>query len=175
MFTNKVSVFGIAVALSMVSVVGQAAQVEVNWQTPEKYTDIRPANQSRSGFHKQVFAQLEKHLNKLAEALPDDQKLSITVTNVDLAGQVWPASFVGLSRAGGDIRVIKNIDIPRLHFSYTLTAADGTVLQGDEVELKDMSFLDRDLGIRKSDAFRYEKRMLSEWFDDAIGQSLASN
>lgn len=151
-----------------------AASVEVNWKDPESYTDVRASNESRSGFQKRTFAALEKTFVKLAEALPDGQKLAITVTNLDLAGEVWPSSFVGLGQsAASDVRLIKRIDIPRMKFSYTLTDANGAVLKSADVSIKDMSFMDTVNRHFNSDPYRYEKSMIEDWFDDELAPQTA--
>jgi hypothetical protein len=58
------------------------ADIEINWQNPEKYRDVRPTTESRSRFRDQTFTQLEEYLQKLAKQLPDGQKLLLNVTNL---------------------------------------------------------------------------------------------
>lgn len=149
----------------------QAAEVSVTWQDPDSYRDIDPANQSRSAFRKSVFTQFEAYFAELAEDLPDDAKWDITVTNVDLAGQVWPASFVGVGSAAGDVRMVKRVDIPRIAFSYTLKDASGTVLKSADVSLKDMAFMERVSARSGNDNLRYERYMLKDWFEEELGDS----
>lgn len=151
-----------------------AAKVEVTWEDPKSYTDIKPVNQTRSGFQKSTFAALESHFTKLAESLPDDHVLSITVTNLDLAGQVWPASFVGFGTGGTDVRLVKRIDIPRMAFSYTLKDGAGNLVQSAEVNLKDMSFMDGVVRGFDSDNYRYEKNMLTDWYRSEFDTLTAS-
>lgn len=146
------------------------AEVEVTWQNPEKYRDVRPANESRKRFANNTFKTLDEYLVELAESLPDGQKLLITVTNLDLAGEVWPASFVGLGHSGSDVRLIKGIDIPRMAFSYQLLGPTGEVLQQGEEKLKDMSFQDRANRFFDSEPLRYEKNMLRQWFVSTFPQ-----
>ncbi|GAB3027602.1 DUF3016 domain-containing protein [Bowmanella dokdonensis] len=148
------------------------AEVEVNWLNPDDYTDVRAANESRSRFKERTFKDLEEYFNKLAEDLPDDQKLVVNVTNLDLAGQVWPGSFVGLS-TGSDVRLIKRVDIPRMTFNYKLMGKDGNELRAEQVELKDMSFQDRVNPLFDSESLRYEKNMIRQWFEDSFSAQLA--
>ena len=96
------------------------------------------------------------------------------VSDLDLAGQVWPASFVGLGHSTSDVRVIKNIDIPRMNFSYQLLDESGQVLQQAEVKLKDMSFLDRGSHFFRNEPLRYEKNMLKRWFEQEFELQLAA-
>lgn len=164
-------------ALSVALFAGQThakATVEVEWKDSASYSDVRPTSETRSSFKKRVFGELEKYMGKLAEDLPDGQTLSLTVTNLDLAGQVWPSSFVGMGSGAQDVRLIKRVDIPRISFSYILKDADGKELKSAEVKLKDMSFMERSRNqFNTSDSFRFEKSMLKDWFDEEMGDQLA--
>lgn len=151
------------------------AEVEVTWQNPEDYSDVRPTNESRKRFRERTFRQLDEYINELSERLPDDHKLEMTVTNLDLAGQVWPASFVGLGHSASDVRLVKRIDIPRMNFSYKLTDVSGTVVKEGEVKLKDMSFQDNLRGRLRHKALQYEKNMIREWFDDEFPKMVVKN
>ena len=95
------------------------------------------------------------------------------VSDLDLAGQVWPASYLGLGHSTSDVRIIKNIDIPRINFSYQLLDESGEVVQKADVKLKDMSFLDRSNHFFKSESLRYEKNMLQRWFKQEFGAHIA--
>ncbi|GGD70268.1 DUF3016 domain-containing protein [Lacimicrobium alkaliphilum] len=146
------------------------ADVEVTWHEPENYTDIRAANASRTKFRERTTKELQEYINELSESLPDGYKLTMTVTDLDLAGQVWPGSFVGLNSAS-DVRLIKRIDIPRITFEYKLMDAQGqTLKQEEEVKLKDMSFQDKHNPFFDSEPLRYEKNMLREWFRDTFAE-----
>lgn len=138
-------------------------RVEVEWSNPSDYTDIRPANQSRSRFRETTFKHLEKHLEKLAARLPEGQRLKLTVTNLDLAGQVWPGHMMGLGLSS-DVRLINRVDIPRMNFSYELLDGSGAIIRTGEEKLKDMSFQDRAVGRYRNQTLRYEKTMLKDWF-----------
>ena len=153
-----------AVALTLSSQVTAQAVVEIEWDKPEKYRDVRPSNESRKRFREATFERINEYMNELALSLPDDKKLLMKVSDLDLAGQVWPASFVGFGHSSSDVRIIKNIDIPRINFSYQLLDESGGVVQQAEVKLKDMSFLDRSNRFFKSETLRYEKSMLQRWF-----------
>lgn len=152
-----------------------AAQVEVTWENPKEYTDVKPANESRKHFRKRVFRNLDEHFAEMAERLPEDHMLQITVTDVDLAGQVWPASFVGIGSGGSDVRLVKRVDIPRMEFSYKLVDGSKQVVQESEVKIKDMGFQERTTSLYRDDPFRYEKQMLKDWFRDEFPELTAKN
>lgn len=152
------------VTLGLSSQVLAQAEVEIEWDKPEKYRDVRPSNESRKRFRESTFEHIHEYMNKLALALPENKKLLMTVSDLDLAGQVWPASFAGFGQSGSDVRIIKHIDIPRMNFSYQLVDQTGEVLQQADVKLKDMSFFDRSGHFFRNEPLRYEKNMLKRWF-----------
>jgi len=162
-----------AITLGLSSPVLGQAEVEIEWDKPEKFRDVRPSNESRKRFRETTFKRINEYMNKLASALPENKKLLMKVTDLDLAGQVWPGSFAGLGHSASDVRIVKNIDIPRINFSYQLLDESGEVLQEAEVKLKDMSFLDRGIRSLKSESLRYEKSMLQRWFKKEFGAHIA--
>ncbi|WP_339720949.1 DUF3016 domain-containing protein [uncultured Paraglaciecola sp.] len=162
-----------AVTLGLSNHVLAEAKVEIEWDKPEKYRDVRPSNESRKRFRETTFERIDEYMNKLALALPDNKKLRMKVSDLDLAGQVLPASFVGLGHSASDVRVIKNIDIPRMKFSYQLLDGSGEVLQQGDVNLKDMSFLERSNSLFRNEPLRFEKNMLKRWFEEEFELQIA--
>jgi hypothetical protein len=166
---------GLGVAMAM-GISGQSfaqVPVEIVWENPEKYTDVAPSNDSRKRFRERTFKHLNDYLNELAADLPVGNKLLLTVSDLDLAGRVWPASFVGLGHSGSDVRLIKRVDIPRINFSYQLVDANGQIVQQAAVKLKDMSFMNSARHLFRHDALGYEKNMLNDWFKQAFKAQLA--
>ncbi|NMH60389.1 DUF3016 domain-containing protein [Alteromonas ponticola] len=151
-----------------------AAELTVNWDTPEDFTDVRPVNESRKGFRERTLASLEEYLVKLAATLPSQQKLTLTVTDLDLAGEVWPSSFVGLGNTSADVRLVKRIYIPRMTFSYSLADETGALVKEADVNLKDMGFMDGVSSRFKEHPLGYEKQMLKEWFNDEFKPELSA-
>ena len=83
-----------AVTLSLSSQVLAQAEVEIEWDKPDKYRDVRPSNESRKRFREATFEHINEYMNELSLALPDNQKLLMRVSDLDLAGQVWPTSHL---------------------------------------------------------------------------------
>jgi hypothetical protein len=94
-----------------------AGEVSITWQTPEKYTDIRPSSETREAFQERVTKELGQVFYRSGKKLPDDVKWEITVTDVDLAGDVHPM----MRGTANDIRVIREIYWPRMSLSYRMT------------------------------------------------------
>ncbi len=161
-------ILGIGLAFSV------SADSKISWQDPQAYRDIEAADESQRKFQQRVFKQLEQHLDKLSQVLPEGQKLWLNVTDLDLAGKVLPGYAHGINSVR-DFRVTKRIDFPQISFSYRLTDANGKVLISGDETIKDMGFQDK-IHSRKitRDHLGYEKRMLKEWFDTTFSQQVAS-
>jgi hypothetical protein len=87
------------------------------------------------------------------------QKLAITFTDVDLAGDFEPW------RGGqwGDVRIVKDIYPPRISLAFRLTDADGAVVKEGKRDLRDMAFMMKlTMGFR-DDPLRHEKALLDDW------------
>ncbi|WP_426369608.1 DUF3016 domain-containing protein [Pseudocolwellia sp. HL-MZ7] len=147
------------IPLFLLTTVGSAVagESEVTWTDPDKYTDVRSGNENRKHFKERIFKSFEKHFAKLSQKLPEGKTLKINVTNVDLAGDVRFSSMQ-------QIRIVKDIYIPRLEFSYELVNADKSLAASGEVDLKDMGFMTSSSAYKSSSDLYYEKRMINKWF-----------
>lgn len=157
--------------VSMLSVLAvapnaMAADSEVKWTNPDEYRDIYPGEQGKKKFRERTFANLEKHIAKLANKLPEGQKLVLDVTDVDLAGDVHHG---GIDR----IRIIKDIHFPRMTFTYKLVDGSDSVVKSGEAKLRDMNFMMHTALKYRSDSLGYEKKMLDDWFSDTFVETVA--
>jgi hypothetical protein len=145
---------------SITACAAHAGEAKVTWQEPDKYRDIREGNESRVGFREQLFKDFELIFAKLAEQLPDGFLFEVTVTDVDLAGEV-NGSY---GATWQDIRVIKDLYWPSITFSYTLTDANQALLLAGKEHVRDMGFLSGKASAFKTNRLRYEEKMLKDWF-----------
>ena len=145
---------------SLLSNFASAGTVQVTWQDTDKYADIRPTNESRENFRKHVFQELGLVFEDLAKKLPDEVQWKVTVTDLDLAGEVRPV----MMSAGNDIRIIKDIYWPRMSLSYVMTDGKGSVVAEGKEDISDMSFMMiRPINMGNG-SFPYEAKMLEDWF-----------
>ena len=96
---------------------------------------------------------------RAVKGLTAGQKLAITFTDVDLAGDFEPW------RGGqwGDVRIVKDIYPPRLVLAFRLTDADGAIVKEGKRDLRDLAFLMKiTMGFR-DDPLRHEKALLDDW------------
>ncbi len=148
--------------ISFISGAAYAGEAKVTWQDPDKYTDIREGNELRESFREKLFSDFELVFADLAKQLPDGYLFEVTVTDIDLAGEVNRMNEMG-GRSLENVRIVKNIYRPRIAFDYRLTsAAQGLVVSGKE-DIKDLNFLSS-VGGPAVTRFGYEERMLKNWF-----------
>ena len=141
-------------------------QVTVDWTDPAKFTETRFGPQLRQTSPEVWLAELQKTLVKRAgSVLPAGQHLKVTITNVDLAGQVEPS----VGRGASDVRVVKSIYPPQIDLNFRLTDANGEVIDSGERTLRDVAFLDRGTA-SSSGSYRFEKRLLTDWVDKEFGK-----
>lgn len=147
------------------------SQVQVSWQQPEKFTDIRPSNSSKKAYQERVIKAFDKIWAEIAKDLPVGYQLAITVKDLDLAGDVNPMYRIDHN----DVRVVKDIYFPRMTIDYRLTDASGQAVDaGQDVKIKDMSFMSSQPSGFRGDEFGYEKRMLKDWYRKTISNKLAA-
>lgn len=144
-----------------------ADRVTVNFTAPENFTDLRESHpdfeNERGRAH--YLPLLRKYLVQRADKLlPAGQKLTVTFTDIDLAGDFEP--WLGMPL--GDVRIVRSIHVPRMTFHFTLTDAAGQVLKEGERKLLDSSFQLRSHSGIDSDSLRYEKEMLNDWIRQEI-------
>ncbi|MCE9685863.1 DUF3016 domain-containing protein [Shewanella sp. AS16] len=137
--------------------------VSITWQNPKDYTDIRSANMKKSRYERQLFETLTHNLNKEAsKLLKPGQQLRMTVTNLDLAGDMRPT----FGATPNDIRVVKPVYPPRMSFSYQILEGEQVIMAGDE-KLTDLGFMDSMPHISNK-PYMYETKMLNDWLDKTL-------
>jgi len=146
-----------AVALGSVALPARATgTVDVNYVEPQKFADIGHGSYDRE----RTLKSLTSYLQDLSRRLPDGQTLRLDITDVDLAGEIYP-----LSR--GDVRVMRGMaDWPVITLRYTLLEGGRTLKQG-QARIADMNYL----GTLNTDGrgeLSHERHMLRKWFDETI-------
>lgn len=157
---NRIQKLVLSVAASLtLAGTAYAGEAKLTWQEPDQYTDIREGNESRDAFREKLFSDFELIFADLAKRLPEGTLLEVTVTDLDLAGEV---NFMH-RLAWRDIRVLKDIYFPRMSISYTLKDRDQRLLLSGREDIKDMGFLSS-WGRFGMTRFSFEERMLRSWF-----------
>ncbi len=148
-----------------------AGEVKVEYKDYKKFTDMKPANEPRGSYEKRTMANFDKIFADLAKRLPEGYSWNVVVTDIDLAGDVNHM----YTQTGQQIRVIKEVFIPRINFSYTLSDKNKAVVAEEkDLKLKDMGFMTRLSANRADGPLAYEREMLERWFKDTIEPTLVS-
>lgn len=138
-----------------------SGQVTVTFQDPDNFTDVRD-NQG-GGTSEDYLELLRDYVVKAATPLlPAGERLAVTFTNIDLAGDTHVQSM----RAGSNldqVRVLTDAFPPRLHLKFQLFAADGSVRAEGERKLTDLNYLMNLHGSDRSQPLYHEKVLLKDW------------
>ena len=131
--------------------------VAVNFLESDKFTDVRESFGDSPSQH--YLDLLSKHLQHTAAVLlPPGQKLTVTFTDIDLAGD-----FLPMNSSLQDVRVIKDIYMPHMSLSFKITDADGKVLKEGSRRLTDLNFMNNLGLIGRNEPLYYDKALLSDW------------
>lgn len=139
-----------------------APRTEVTFSEPEKFTDAADGPRGTDSGRDQNLEELRNYIVEHAQRyVAEGQKLSVTITDVDLAGEVEPWR----NPSGSDIRFVKPIYSPKIDLTFRLTDASGAVVKEGKRQLRDMSF-DMKLRVDRNDPRVYEKGLLDDWIRD---------
>ncbi|MEC5398551.1 DUF3016 domain-containing protein [Uliginosibacterium sp. H1] len=147
---------------------GRDGAVQVRYEQPEGFTESRRSFESerqRSGW----LTELARHVEKRAAVrLADGQRLEITVTDIDRAGEteLWRGGA-----QASDLRIVRDLYPPRIDLHFVLRDAQGGVLRQGERRLRDIDFMSRPGRLRDDDRLRYEKALLDDWLDREFGRA----
>ncbi len=135
-------------------------RVEVVYVNPEKFTDVKDSNFGSERGREDTLALLKDYIvERGAKLLPEGQRLSVTITDVDLAGDYEPWRGPKFD----DVRIVKEIYPPSIHLSFKVTDGAGTVVKEGMEKLRDLSFQMSATPAFSSDSLRYEKALLDNW------------
>jgi hypothetical protein len=147
-------------ALAVAAPAAASGRAEVRWAEASHFTD--------AGFGAREIERtqrvLGRHIEQLAQRLPDGQVLTVEVRDVDLAGQLEMFSFDQLRVLG------RAPDRPRLDLRFELRAGAEVLQRGDAV-LTDLAYLQRGVGVRRGEPLEHERRLLDRWFDEQIASA----
>ena len=144
--------------------------VEVIFDHPENFSDVKDSSMGSDKGRDSYLALIKEHIQqRAARYLTEGQTLTLTFTNIDMAGDFEPWRGPDFN----DVRIVKEIYPPRMNFTYKLVDASGAVIKEGQEKLLDMSFQITASPIDNQDSLRYEKAMLDNWLRDKIQPSKA--
>lgn len=133
-----------------------AADITVEFQNPDDFRDVRD---SLGGSTDQnALASLRTWLQENAPArLSAGQKLRVTFTEIDLAGDFLPGANVDR------VRIIRGVYIPRMELAFAVTDAAGQVVKQGTRTLTNLDFQNTGRRIGSDQPFFYDKMLLEDW------------
>lgn len=145
-----------------------ASRVEVNFVDPDKFSDAADAQRGSDFGRDSNLQELREYIQRRANAqLPEGQRLTVTITDVDLAGEIEPWR----SPRMGDARLVKDIYPPRIALDFRLVDASGAVVKEGSRKLTDLTFMMNLHGVNRSDPRIYEKELLDTWIRREFGKN----
>ncbi len=138
------------------------SRVTINFIAPENYTDVSLSGAHTDRMRDSVLDSLRDYLVSLAkDKLPQGQRLTIDVLDIDMAGRTEPWRTPNLTNT----RFIRDIYPPKIKLRYTLQDKAGKTLSEQEETLGDLNYLQlADPGYVNNDPLKYEKTLLRRWF-----------
>lgn len=144
--------------------------VQVQWTDPAQFTEIRQSRNRWEAERGNWVQELAEYLQKQAlKQLPAGQRLAVTITDIKRAGDYEPWHGPNAN----DVRIIRNIYPPRITLQFTLTGADGQVIDQGERRLTDSAFMYNNVRLG-NDQLRYEKQLIDDWLRKEFRQDRAA-
>lgn len=154
------TVLGLAPTLLLEAAEGRTiARANVEFFEPQKFTDVRDSYMG--DFDRTTYLeQIRDHLLEKAKYhVPEGHTLSVTFTDIDMAGDFEP----WLGPRWSDVRIVKDIYPPRLDLAFRLTDAEGNVVKQGRRELRDLAFLMKISMSFRDDPVRHENALIDDW------------
>jgi len=151
---------GLVLSLPSIS---QEMPVQVQYVDSENFADVGNRRFSDERVRAAYLEQLRKHLTGRAAALlPAGQRLSVSITELDMAGEFEP-----WRPPSGDARIVKDTYPPRIDLTFSLAADDGKLIKEGARRLRDPAFL---TGVNRypDDPLRYEKALVDRWLEQEL-------
>jgi hypothetical protein len=140
------------------------SRIAVIFDHPDKFTDVKDSEPPTDHGQDAIMATLRNYLvMKTSQIIPEADKLTITFTDIDLAGDFEP--WRGPQWSG--VRIVKDIYPPAFKFTYEVTDPSGKVVKGGTESLRDGGFQFRSV-IDNNDPLRYEKAVLNDWAQSTL-------
>ena len=144
-----------------------APRTTVVYDHPEKFTDVKDGYVPTDTGRDAILSRLREFLvSRCDPKLPEGYNLTITFTDVDLAGDFEP--WHGAQWA--DVRIIKPIYPPAFKFTYAVADPSGTVVKEGSENILDLNFQMRLLSPHDTsfDSLAYEKDILNDWVNATL-------
>jgi len=138
----------------------EESAVAVSWSDPAQFTELRFSGNrweaQRGNWVVEIAQAVRKSLEK---QLAEGERVEVEITDIDRAGRYEPM----LGPRMDSVRILRNIDAPRLDLTFRRYSAEGQLVDEGERKLRDMMYLNNVNTLSSTDPLRYEKRMIDDW------------
>jgi len=147
-----------------------SSRVDVIYSHPEKFTDASRDQRGSDYGLDENLSELKRYIVERANRLiPQGEKLTLTFTDIDLAGEYEPWRTSGRGR---EARIVKDIYTPKMDLSFRLTDASGNVIKEGTRHLSNMTFMMDILPANlRSEPLGYDKEMVGNWLRSEFGHA----
>lgn len=152
---------GAAAASAAPGATPSTERAEVSYRDPAAFAEMTRDPTRRPGWLDDLSRYVAR---RAARLLPDNERLLVTITDVQRAGSREPGHF----GASADLLVVRDTTPPRIDLTFQLVSAQGAVLKEGSRRLRDVGFLNRS-GFRPGDALAYEEKLIDTWLRDDFG------
>ena len=138
--------------------------VEVTSLDPATFTEVQRYPREGTGW----LDDLTRYIAQRAvRTLPADQRLTVTITDVQLAGRFEPWRPGPL----GNARIVRDRTPPRITLSFRLESAQGTLVKQGVRDLHDVNFMIRSSLYHRGQPLAHEKTLIDDWLRNELGRS----
>ena len=153
------TLIALLLAATTVGAAEPSARVQVVFSDPQKYTDVKSDYMGGDKERDILLGELRKHLEyRAATHVPEGHRLTVTITDVDMAGDFEPGRAPRL----GGARIVRSVYPPRIVLRFELADASGSSVKAGQRNLTDLAFLSGP-DIYRNDMLKYEKILLDDW------------
>jgi hypothetical protein len=161
--------FALAAVASLAASAQSPPQVDTRFENPKRFTDFR-VDRWRDSRQTQALAEDLRGwiAHEAPRFLPAGSKLTVVVTDVDMAGEFEPWHRTDAR----DIRVVREIYPSRVSLAFSLADDSGRVVKEGERKLTS-TFLFSGSLFGGDGPLRYEKVLLRDWLSREFGPANA--
>jgi hypothetical protein len=158
------ALLGLVAAGSLRAADSPNPRVDVVFDHPEKFTDIKDGEPASDSGQQAILKRIREYLvTRVSPMVPPGDRLTVTFTDIDLAGEFEPWR----GPLWDNVRFVKDVYPPAFKFTYQVTDATGRVVKGGQENIRDGGFQLRTV-LDDSDSLRYEKAVLNDWARSAL-------
>ena len=137
-------------------------RVQVGWQDPAQFSEVKLSPDRRRALEGDWVRQLALYVQRAADRrLPAGQRLQVTLEDVKRAGDRHMIR-------GNAVPVVREVSPPSIRLRFVRTDTYGRVVTQGERRIEDPSVFDGPTRATNSDPLVYEKRLVDGWLDHEL-------